>query len=439
MKSKTLSKLLTVLLAASVAMTVPVVSAGSLSVSAETTVNAAWQIGTNEVSLYLPREVRLSFEEASARYTGAALEPLAYYGCQVVSGCNYALICRETTEDGTVSLKSVRIYDPNFVNSTQRTGKARFTSVEDFDLEDYTHDYLYPLPERETTGGMYIPSLSECELPANVQAVYDNAIGDRVGSVCMPLAYLGCRYLDDGIDYALLCCDYATVPQPDRYIDVVILHENRDGTAYIQSSCSIFGQRTKFPQRLTNVSFLEDESGKVESKEILLGQSVTVLAKAEGGEGDYEYLVKYKKSNQNNWIIKQDYDPNGTVVIKPGAATDYDIYVETRDSSGMVVIKGLYVHVNKKLENISTISAETIKKGATVKLKASSTGGIGEKSYAFFYKKKSSNKWTTVQNYQSKSTVSIQPQAAVDYDVCIKVKDESGRIAKKYFTVTVKK
>ena len=57
MKSKTLSKLLTVLLAASVAMTVPVVSAGSLSVSAETTVNAAWQIGTNEVSLYLPREV----------------------------------------------------------------------------------------------------------------------------------------------------------------------------------------------------------------------------------------------------------------------------------------------------------------------------------------------------------------------------------------------
>lgn len=439
MKSKMISKLFTVLLSASVAMTFPLVSSANITVSAETTINAAWNVNTNEVSVSLPRSVRLSFEEAMAKYTGGQLEPMAYYGHQVVSGCNYAMICRETADDGTVSLKSVRIYDPNFVNSTQRSGKARFTSVQDFNIEDYAYNYTYPLPEHETAGGMSLPSLYECELPAEVQTVYDTVWGGIVGSIHTPLAYLGCCYTDDGTDYALLCCDYGSVPNADRYIDVVILHENPDGSAYIKTICSIFGQRTKFPERLTNISFLEGDEENVESKQIILGQSVTVLAGARGGEGDYEYLVKYKKSNQKNWIIKQDYDTNDTVVITPAAAVDYDIYVETRDSSGMVVIKGLYVYVNTKLQNTPTISASTIKKGESVKLKASSTGGIGDKTYAFFYKKKNSSKWTTVQNYQSRSTVSIKPQAATDYDVCIKVKDESGRISKKYFTVTVTK
>ena len=75
MKSKTPSKLLTVLLAASVAVTIP-----------------------------------------------------------VVSGCNYVLTCRETTENGTVSLKKVRLYDPNFVNSISPVGK----------IYDHSNEICFP-------------------------------------------------------------------------------------------------------------------------------------------------------------------------------------------------------------------------------------------------------------------------------------------------------
>ena len=55
-----------------------------------------------------------------------------------------------------------------------------------------------------------------------------------------------------------------------------------------------------------------------------------------------------------------------------------------------------------------------------------------------FYKKKTDTKWTTKQYFTSNASVDIKPAKAVDYDVCIKVKDSTGTIEKKYCSVTVK-
>ncbi len=93
--------------------------------------------------------------------------------------------------------------------------------------------------------------------------------------------------------------------------------------------------------------------------------------------------------------------------------------------------------VNAKLKNTSGISETAIKKGDTVTAKGSAAGGIGEYTYAFHYKQKAQSKWTTKQNFQANDTVLIKPANATEYDVCIKVKDETGTIAKKYFDVSV--
>ncbi len=111
--------------------------------------------------------------------------------------------------------------------------------------------------------------------------------------------------------------------------------------------------------------------------------------------------------------------------------------VKVKDSTGTIEKKYFDLTVNAKLKNTSEISETTIKKGDTVTLKGSATGGIGEYTYAVLYKKKSETKWTVRQNYNSNNDILVRPYTNVDYDICIKVKDETGTIVKKYFDVSV--
>jgi len=173
----------------------------------------------------------------------------------------------------------------------------------------------------------------------------------------------------------------------------------------------------------------------VSAKEIVLGQTVTVNAKA--SEDNCTYAVQYKKRADTKWITQQYYSTNDTITIKPAQATDYDVCVKVKDSAGKIVKKYFEVKVNAKLANTSTISATTIKKGETVTLNGFATGGMGGYTYAVLYKKKSDTKWTTKQNYSTNDTIAVKPAKATTYDVCIKAQDKAGTIVKKFFEVTV--
>ena len=177
----------------------------------------------------------------------------------------------------------------------------------------------------------------------------------------------------------------------------------------------------------------------ISADEIVLGGTATVNAKAVLGDGDYTYAVLYRKKTDTKWTVKQNYSTNDTITIKPAKATDYDVCVKVKDSTGKIVKKFFEVKVNDKLKNTSTISATTIKKGDTVTLNGSATGGMGDYTYAVLYKKKAETKWTTRQGYKDNSEILVRPYTNTDYDICIKVKDNDGTIAKKYFTVTVTK
>ena len=89
------------------------------------------------------------------------------------------------------------------------------------------------------------------------------------------------------------------------------------------------------------------------------------------------------------------------------------------------------------LVNNSTLSAETIELGEKITVTGKATGGMGEYQYNILYKQTAQSKWTTAQGYEANSTVTIKPNKATTYDVCVKVKDSNGTEVKKYFTVKV--
>ena len=67
----------------------------------------------------------------------------------------------------------------------------------------------------------------------------------------------------------------------------------------------------------------------------------------------------------------------------------------------------------------------------------SAFGGSGEYLYAVYYKKTSDSKWTKKQDFNENNVVSVKPAKATAYEICVKVKDESDTVVKKYFNVNV--
>ena len=183
---------------------------------------------------------------------------------------------------------------------------------------------------------------------------------------------------------------------------------------------------------LTNTSTVSKER-------IVIGQKFTVAASAAGGAGDYRYSVYYRKAGSSKWITALSFGTANTVNIKPGAVMDYDVCVKVKDSRGTIVKKYFTVTVAPKLSNTSQIDRTALKLGDSVTVTASAEGGAGNYRYAVYYKKASIDKWTEKQTYRANAVVTIKPAAAVPYDVCVKVKDADGTIAKQYFKMTVTK
>ena len=183
--------------------------------------------------------------------------------------------------------------------------------------------------------------------------------------------------------------------------------------------------------QLSNTSTISAET-------ISKGGTVTLNGSAVGGVGNYTYAVLYKKTYEKKWTVRQNYDENAEIIVRPYTNTDYDICIKVKDEAGTISNKYFKVTVNGKLSNTSTISAETISKGDTVTLNGSATGGVGNYTYAVLYKKKSEQKWTVRQDYNENAEIIVRPYTNTDYDICIKVKDEMGTIAKKFFEVSVK-
>ena len=203
-------------------------------------------------------------------------------------------------------------------------------------------------------------------------------------------------------------------------------------TAFAASSGTVTTAATTAvsSSKLTSTSSLS-------SSAITLGQTVTISGAANGGSGSYQYTYCYKKSTDTAWKVIKGYSTTKSVSLKPTAAGTYDVCVKVKDSTNTVAKTHLTLKVNAAVTNKSTMSKTDITLGQSVTLKGAATGGTGAYQYTYCYKKSTSSTWTTIKGYSSTASVVLTPKNATAYDVCIKVKDASGYVAKKDFQLNV--
>jgi len=177
------------------------------------------------------------------------------------------------------------------------------------------------------------------------------------------------------------------------------------------------------------------------SSSILLGSSATVKCSATSGTSPYQYAVYYKKENDPNWYEVQSFDENATVTFKPLKALTYNVCVKAKDKNNTVDKKYFTLNVTQPISNLSLnayLASSNINKGDTAVAICSAKDGIEPYKYALYAKKSTSSYWSTIQDFNSNSVITYKPTDVGNYDICVKVKDNSSKVDKQYLTLTVK-
>ena len=125
------------------------------------------------------------------------------------------------------------------------------------------------------------------------------------------------------------------------------------------------------------------------------------------------------------------FDGCENVTIKGKAGSYAETYAESE--------KIPFVAVTFPLSNTSKLSADSVILGKSITVNCAAKEGTAPYTYAVYYRKAGTTKWSTVQGYKANSIVTITPKAAVAYEVRVAVKDANGKIARKDMTLAVKK
>ena len=175
----------------------------------------------------------------------------------------------------------------------------------------------------------------------------------------------------------------------------------------------------------------------ISASTVTLGSSVTIKGAATGGKAPYTYSYSYKKSEASSYTLIKDFSTSTSAVFTPKSCTVYNVRVRVKDADGTVVVKVIDLTVKAAaLKNTSKLSATSVPVGSAITVTGSATGGVSPYKYAFYYKKKSSSSWTSLQGFSTNKTVKITPKSVTEYIVRTKAKDLSGKTAVKDLTFT---
>lgn len=179
---------------------------------------------------------------------------------------------------------------------------------------------------------------------------------------------------------------------------------------------------------------------EISSDSTVVGGKVKITAAAQGGTGYYQFAVYYKTSDTTVWKPLSKYSNVHTVYYSPTAKGTYDILTKAKDSSGKVVTKKFSITVkeaDKKLQIHPILRSSTIYAGEAVQLEVFATGGTGYYVYYCGIQKSGETDWTVVRTASVDNEMVFTVPESGSYQICVKVKDSNGTIAKKYYDITV--
>ena len=83
-------------------------------------------------------------------------------------------------------------------------------------------------------GGWNLDEIKGCNLPQRVQSAFTAVTGELVGADYEPIAYLGSQQVN-GMNYRVLALQKLVIPNAEKKIVKMIIHEEQDGSVRLVS------------------------------------------------------------------------------------------------------------------------------------------------------------------------------------------------------------
>ena len=177
----------------------------------------------------------------------------------------------------------------------------------------------------------------------------------------------------------------------------------------------------------------------VDKTSAVIGTAFRITGSISGGTNNIRYSYYYRKAGTSSWTTVKEKTTSSTADITPVQSGSYELYVVITDGTGITADKTFNVTVYDELQNTSTINATVIKKGNSIILTGSATGGTGNYTYAFYYRKEGNQTFVPIgKEFDGRTKDGMTPSGISNYEFKVVVKDDSGATAEKIFNVTVK-
>ena len=205
----------------------------------------------------------------------------------------------------------------------------------------------------------------------------------------------------------------------------------------------VFYQNSRFAMQYTPSSLTiglyqaPQASVSVTPSPYVLGKTFTIKGAVTDGSAPFQYKIEAKQSTDASYTVLKAYNATDSCTWKPAKAGQYFVRISVKDAKGNTSSAVKSVTVVNNVSNQSTISAQTITLGASARVTCAAADGTAPYTYAVSYKPGTASAYTTVQDFSTNRTVDIKPSAAGTYTVLTKVRDSSGTISEKTFSLTV--
>ena len=159
-----------------------------------------------------------------------------------------------------------------------------------------------------------------------------------------------------------------------------------------------------------------------------MGETVSLTAGAQGGDGNYTYKFLIC-DDKGNWYKLRDYTAGNTIIWTTGAAGKKTLYVDVKDGQGTVKRSGISYEVTKKpiTAFLSVDPSAVALSGKQVHLIASAEGGTGSYTYKFLVCDDKGN-WYKLKDYGKGNICTWTTGAAGKKNLYVDVKDSSGTV-----------
>ena len=173
----------------------------------------------------------------------------------------------------------------------------------------------------------------------------------------------------------------------------------------------------------------------LDKEQLALGSKVTITAVQQGGVSPtFAFSVKTPSSS---WKTLKDFSSISYYTYLPTEPGDYTALVKFKSTNGQSdEVYRTFKVTGTALSNTSSVSASSVSLGSAVTLKGAASGGAGTYQFAYYEKLSSASSWTTLKDFSTTSSVSFTPSSEGSYSLLIKVKDSTGNIVQKTFSLS---